>query len=167
MYVCLTFPCMRCDRLSRCTTYVLLRKSNDSWCCDTHSNWSPFSRFVTESYYFAREMADMHFMYGRANGNSREVRHLYVGHYPQRRIPSHKLFTKLHQWLSECSFPYCILQCYSSAQSNAKLPHISAGIDVWTYVSPANSHSTECFILNYHLGLVHAKWTQSHSIPSN
>jgi hypothetical protein len=27
-----------------------------------------------ESYYSAREMADMHFKYGRANGNSRDAR---------------------------------------------------------------------------------------------
>jgi hypothetical protein len=54
-----------------------------------------------ESYYPDREMADMHFMYGRANGNSRESRRLYAEHYPQRRIPYHKLFTKLHQRLSE------------------------------------------------------------------
>jgi hypothetical protein len=49
-----------------------------------------------ESYYSAWEMADMHFMYDRANGNSREARRLYAEHYPQRRIPSHKLFTKLN-----------------------------------------------------------------------
>jgi hypothetical protein len=31
-----------------------------------------------ESYYSAREMAEMHFMYGRANGNSWEARRFYV-----------------------------------------------------------------------------------------
>jgi hypothetical protein len=94
MYVCLPFPCMCCDCLSRLstgTTYILL-----SWCCDIHSIWNSFTGFVTESYYSAREMTDMHFMYGSANGNS-----LYAEHYSQRRIPSHKLFTKLHQRLSE------------------------------------------------------------------
>jgi hypothetical protein len=43
----------------------------------------------------------MHFMYGRANGNSWEARRLHAEHYPQRRIPSHKLFAKLHQRLSK------------------------------------------------------------------
>jgi hypothetical protein len=54
-----------------------------------------------ESYYSAREMAEMHFMYGRVNGNSREACRLYAENYPQRRIPSNKLFTKLYQRLSE------------------------------------------------------------------
>jgi hypothetical protein len=54
-----------------------------------------------ESYYSAREMADMYFMNGHANGNSREARRHYAEHYPQCRIPSQKLFTTLHQSLSE------------------------------------------------------------------
>jgi hypothetical protein len=46
-----------------------------------------------ESYYSAWEMADMHFVYGCATGNSQEARRLYAEHYPQHRIPAHKLFT--------------------------------------------------------------------------
>jgi hypothetical protein len=57
--------------------------------------------FVMESYYCAREIADMHFMYGRANGNPQEARRLYTEHYSQRRIPYHKLFTEFQQRLSE------------------------------------------------------------------
>jgi hypothetical protein len=54
-----------------------------------------------ESYYSAQEMADMHFTYGCANGNSQEARCFYTEHYPQHRIPSHKWFTTFHQRLSK------------------------------------------------------------------
>jgi hypothetical protein len=54
-----------------------------------------------EFYYSASETTDMDFMYDRASGNFREARPLYSEQYPQRRIPSHKLFTELHQRLSE------------------------------------------------------------------
>jgi hypothetical protein len=54
-----------------------------------------------ESYYSTWEMADMHFMYGCAIGDSQEARRLYCEYYPQCRIPSHKLFPKLHQQLSK------------------------------------------------------------------
>jgi hypothetical protein len=93
---------MCCDclsRLNRCTTYVLLRKKQ--WLFVFWSIWNSFSGFVMESCYSAREMADMHFMYGRASWNSQEARRLCAEHYPQRSIPSHKLVTKLHQLLSK------------------------------------------------------------------
>jgi hypothetical protein len=69
--------------------------------CDIHLILNLLSGFVMESYFWARKMADMHFMYDRSSGNSREARLLYADHYPQRRIRAHKLFTKLHQRLSE------------------------------------------------------------------
>lgn len=47
------------------------------------------------------EMADMHFMYGRANGNSLEACRLYTEMYPNRRPPHHSTFTRLHQRLHE------------------------------------------------------------------
>ena len=39
-----------------------------------------------KDYTFA-EMADIHFFYGRANGNAREARRLYQGIFPNRRLP--------------------------------------------------------------------------------
>lgn len=46
-------------------------------------------------------MTDMHFMYGRANGNASEARRLYAEAFPNRTLPSDKLFSKLHQRLRE------------------------------------------------------------------
>jgi hypothetical protein len=59
-----------------------------------------FSDFVIESYCSAQEKADVHFMFGRANGNSEEARHLHSDHHPQRRILPHKVFSGPHQRLS-------------------------------------------------------------------
>lgn len=47
------------------------------------------------------EMADMHFTYGRANGNSLEAQRLYAEQYPQRRLPHHTTFTTIHRRLRE------------------------------------------------------------------
>ena len=44
-------------------------------------------------------MADMHFLYGRANGNSLEACRHYTQTYPNCRPPHHETFTKLHQRL--------------------------------------------------------------------
>jgi hypothetical protein len=91
-----------------------------------------------ESCYCAREMPDMRTMYGGDSGNSQESRSLYAEHYPQGRIQPHKLFTKLHQRLSEArSFPpslnaYCNVILASSQMQNS--PIFSAGIGFWTYV---------------------------------
>jgi hypothetical protein len=54
-----------------------------------------------EAYYSTREMADMIFCYGLANGSNREARARYVQKYPTRRVPSQKLFSKLFQRLAE------------------------------------------------------------------
>lgn len=51
-------------------------------------------------YSFA-ELADMHFMYGKANGCAREARRLYQEYFPNRQIPCEKLFINLHQRLRE------------------------------------------------------------------
>lgn len=51
--------------------------------------------------YTNAELADMHLFYGRANGNGREARRLYVAAYPNRRAPSHKLFARIHTRLRE------------------------------------------------------------------
>lgn len=47
------------------------------------------------------EMADMHFVYGMAQGNSREARRIYLQRYPHRRVPNRQTFVKIHQRLSE------------------------------------------------------------------
>lgn len=47
------------------------------------------------------EMADLHFMYGRANGNFLEACRFYTEMYPNRRPPHHSTFTRLHQRLHE------------------------------------------------------------------
>lgn len=47
------------------------------------------------------ELADMHFMYGRANGIATEARRLYVEAYPNRQIPSDRIFGKIHQRLRD------------------------------------------------------------------
>ena len=51
--------------------------------------------------YSNEEMAEMHFMYGRANGNAYEACRLYAEAYPNRTCPSDKLFGKLHLRLRE------------------------------------------------------------------
>lgn len=56
---------------------------------------------MNNNVYSTAEMTDMHFMYGRANGNSQEARRLYSEHYPNRRIPSHRMFIRIHQRLRE------------------------------------------------------------------
>lgn len=54
-----------------------------------------------EAYYSTREMADMIFCYGLANGSNRRARVLYAGKYPQRRLPSAQLFSRLFQRLAD------------------------------------------------------------------
>lgn len=51
--------------------------------------------------YSVRELADMHFIYGRANGNGLLAKRLYVQKYPNRRAPSHRIFARIHQRLRE------------------------------------------------------------------
>jgi hypothetical protein len=76
-----------------------------------------------ESYYSAREMADMHFMCGFANGNSREARHLSAKYYPQCKIPFHKLATKYHQRLSESgSLAHSLNAHYSAIPVPSQMP---------------------------------------------
>jgi hypothetical protein len=76
----------------------------DSWCCCNYWIWIVFSGFIIRSYYYAREMADNHFMFGDANGNSREASRLYTERCPQSKIQSHKLFTELCRfWTNVCT----------------------------------------------------------------
>jgi hypothetical protein len=73
-------------------------------CCDTHLILSPLNSFEMASYYSTWE--------GHAYGNSQEANNLYKKHCPQCKIPSHKLFTKLHQRLTKSgSFAQHTLDC--------------------------------------------------------
>ena len=53
-----------------------------------------------EDYTFA-EMADIHFFYGRANGNAHEARRLYQETFPNRRLPCSRTFSRIAQRLRE------------------------------------------------------------------
>ena len=47
------------------------------------------------------EMADIHFMYGRANGNACRAARFYHEAFPERRQPDSRVFTRSHQRLRE------------------------------------------------------------------
>lgn len=51
--------------------------------------------------YTNMEMADMHFVYGLADGNATEARRIYQEKYPQRPIPCAKTFSNIHRRLQE------------------------------------------------------------------
>ena len=52
------------------------------------------------------EYCDMHFLYGFCNGNSRAAVEEYRRLFPDRRIPSRRVFTRIHQTLRDNScFP--------------------------------------------------------------
>lgn len=51
--------------------------------------------------YTNAEMADMHFVYGLANGNSYEARRIYQQKYPRRLVPCAETFTNIHRRLAE------------------------------------------------------------------
>jgi hypothetical protein len=53
-----------------------------------------------EEYTFA-EMTDMHFFYGRADGNAHEARRLYQETFPNRRLPCSETFSRIAQRLRE------------------------------------------------------------------
>jgi hypothetical protein len=53
-----------------------------------------------EDYTFA-EMADIHFFYGRANGNPHEARRLYQETFPNRQLPCSRTFSRIAQRLRE------------------------------------------------------------------
>ncbi|KAJ4444589.1 hypothetical protein ANN_06385 [Periplaneta americana] len=52
--------------------------------------------------YSNQELAEIHFMYGKADGNAALARRLYQGErYPQRQCPDRKTFVRLHYRLCE------------------------------------------------------------------
>ncbi|KAJ4434716.1 hypothetical protein ANN_23284 [Periplaneta americana] len=51
--------------------------------------------------YSNQELAEIHFMYGKADGNAALARRLYQERYPQRQCPNRKTFVRLHYRLCE------------------------------------------------------------------
>ncbi|KAJ4444989.1 hypothetical protein ANN_06788 [Periplaneta americana] len=51
--------------------------------------------------YSNQELAEIHFMYGKADGNAALPRRLYQESYPQRQCPDRKTFVRLHYRLCE------------------------------------------------------------------
>ncbi|GBN27983.1 hypothetical protein AVEN_264206-1 [Araneus ventricosus] len=51
--------------------------------------------------YSNQEKADMHFMYGLANGNDLEAERLYRQRFLRRHVTDQKLFGRLHRYLCE------------------------------------------------------------------
>ncbi|KAJ4430376.1 hypothetical protein ANN_22592 [Periplaneta americana] len=51
--------------------------------------------------YSNQELAEIHFMYGKADGSAALARHLYQERYPQRQCPDRKTFVRLHYRLCE------------------------------------------------------------------
>ena len=47
------------------------------------------------------EYCDMHFVYGFCNGNGRAAVLEYERRFPDRRIPSRRVFTRIHQTLRD------------------------------------------------------------------
>lgn len=59
------------------------------------------SKFINMGDFSLVELADIHFFYGRANGNSLEARRLYEEAFPNRRIPYHSTFANVDRRLRE------------------------------------------------------------------
>jgi len=47
------------------------------------------------------EYCDVHFVYGFCDGNARAAVEEYQRHFPDRRIPSRSVFTRIHQTLRD------------------------------------------------------------------
>ena len=50
------------------------------------------------------EYCDMHFVYGFCDGNARAAIEEYQRRFPDRRIPSRSVFTRIHQTLRDTGF---------------------------------------------------------------
>jgi len=57
--------------------------------------------FINMAAYSNIEWADIHYMYGRANGNCRKAQRFYQQIFPQRRCPSKNTFSSVHRRLRE------------------------------------------------------------------
>ena len=57
------------------------------------------------------ELADMHFVYGLADGNARQAQRLYEERFPHREVPDQRHFQRLHQRLRETGNLQASLKC--------------------------------------------------------
>ncbi|GBN53334.1 hypothetical protein AVEN_267772-1 [Araneus ventricosus] len=64
---------------------------------------SSFLRWISEGIatYSNQEKADMHFMYGLANGNDLEAERLYRQRFPRRNVPDRIMLERLNRCLCE------------------------------------------------------------------
>ncbi|GFX82147.1 uncharacterized protein TNCV_4398061 [Trichonephila clavipes] len=62
-----------------------------------------FLTAVRVTSYTNQEMANIHFMYGIADGNALEARRLYEERFSSRRLPNRKTFEHLHRHLKDTS----------------------------------------------------------------
>ena len=69
--------------------------------CRTGLAISYESKGTMDRGYTNEEYADMHFMYGKANGSALEAARLYEEAFPRRRQPDRRMFIRLHQRLTE------------------------------------------------------------------
>jgi hypothetical protein len=53
------------------------------------------------NFYSNEEYADIHYYYGKANGNGLQAKRMYSQAFPNRRCPHHETFQQLHQRLRE------------------------------------------------------------------
>ena len=77
--------CLRYERLVTCTE---LQK-----CLSCFPTW---------------KYCDMHFVYGFCNGNARAAVEEYRRRFPDRRIPSRGVFTRIHQTMRETGCLPCV-----------------------------------------------------------
>jgi hypothetical protein len=75
-------------------------------------------------------MADEQFVYGRANGNPRKARRLYAESHFTNYSPNFNSESESRPFAPSINALCNVIL----VQSNAKLAHISARIDFWTYV---------------------------------
>ena len=74
------------------------------------------------------ELTDMHFMYGRANGNAREALRQYIDAFPNRHIPSFNSMLLLIVYKYHCFF-IIIKNCYKH-----KMVRISETVNLRSYI---------------------------------
>jgi hypothetical protein len=55
--------------------------------------------------YTLAEMEDIHYFYGRANGNAHETRRLHHEIFPNRRLSYSRTFSRISQLLREKALP--------------------------------------------------------------
>ncbi|KFM77037.1 hypothetical protein X975_18776, partial [Stegodyphus mimosarum] len=119
-----------------------------------------------------REKANMHLMYGTANGNGRAALRLYQERFPKRRMPKHTMFERLRRSLCE-NGSFEVTSNTRSGRRTALQPRIEESILNIAHESPQTStraiarrlqlsHSTVWTVLNenglhpYHLQRVQA-----------